>query len=45
MEMMHGTLNWKKCLKCGRWFDIGTNMDKCLECRIKEMEDRKNGRN
>jgi rRNA maturation endonuclease Nob1 len=29
----YGTLNWKKCKKCGKMFDIGTNKDLCPECR------------
>jgi len=30
---MHGVLNWKKCKRCGKRFDIGTNYDICPECR------------
>ena len=33
---------WKKCKRCGEYFDIGINYDICPECRMKEME-KKNG--
>lgn len=26
-------LYWKRCKRCKNWFDIGTNMDLCPECR------------
>ena len=42
---MDGILNWKKCEKCNRNFDIGTNFDICPDCRNKkksiELEGRK----
>jgi len=24
---------WRKCIKCGKHYDIGVNFDTCYECR------------
>lgn len=32
----NGILNWKKCKKCGKMFDMGTNKNLCPMCRKKE---------
>lgn len=38
--MIDGVLNWKKCKRCGKPFDIGTNYDYCYECRsLKKKEE------
>lgn len=34
--MIQPILNWKICKECGKPFDIGTNLDICIECRIKK---------
>jgi len=31
--MSHPIFNWKKCKRCKRWFDIGTNFEECPSCR------------
>jgi len=31
--MTDGILNWKRCKRCGEWFDISINFDLCPECR------------
>ena len=31
--MMGGILNWKKCKRCGEFFDIDNSKDLCPECR------------
>lgn len=36
--MLQGIINWKKCKNCGMYFDIGTNKDICLECRLKKVK-------
>lgn len=36
--MTHPMLNWKKCKKCGEWFDQYIISDYCPKCRK-----RKNG--
>ena len=33
---MDGILNWKKCKRCGKFFDIDTSQDLCSECRNKK---------
>ena len=30
---MEGILNWRKCKKCGEYYDIGTNFSWCQRCR------------
>ncbi len=35
------TLDWKKCKKCGEFFDIGTNLDVCVICRLKKLNEMK----
>jgi len=30
---MEGILNWRKCKKCGEYYDIGTNFSLCPKCR------------
>ena len=32
----HGILNWKKCKKCGKKFDMYIISDYCPECRRKD---------
>jgi predicted amidophosphoribosyltransferase len=31
--MTDGILNWKRCKKCGKFFDISTNYNLCPRCR------------
>jgi len=38
---MHGILNWKKCKRCGKMFDIDTSKDLCPECQIELKKKRK----
>ena len=42
---MQGVLNWKKCKKCGKPFDIDTSKDVCPECRRKKKEVKNDRRN
>lgn len=35
--------NLKRCKKCKEGFDIGTNQDLCVECRLEINEVVKNG--
>jgi len=37
--MSHPILNWKKCKRCKRWFDIGTNFEECPSCRKLNKKD------
>jgi len=30
---MQGILNWKKCKRCEKDFDVATNYDECPKCR------------
>ena len=37
-------IDFKKCIRCGNIFDIATNFNLCPECRIKEInKKRENG--
>jgi len=31
--MSHPILNWKRCKRCKKPFDIGINFDECPDCR------------
>jgi len=44
--MPHGIENWKICVFCGKYFDIGTNFDTCPECRRRKLnkKERENGK-
>jgi RNA polymerase subunit RPABC4/transcription elongation factor Spt4 len=35
---MNGILNWRKCKKCERFYDIGTNFEICPSCRDAELK-------
>ena len=37
--MMQGIINWRKCKKCGEYYDIGTNLELCPKCRGIKRED------
>lgn len=40
--MPDGILNWRKCKRCGEFYDIKTNWNICSKCR-KEVEKLKDG--
>ncbi len=39
-------IDWRRCIKCGKHFDIGTNHSICPECRNqdKKQKRRKSGK-
>ena len=38
-------IHLKRCKKCRRWFDVGTNFDICPECRMKKKKGGEDGKN